>query len=245
MPPQVKHGYWQHMDARTDYYKALGTPYARKKLRTPRKRFNRVRTQGKEVKFRDDDLDAAALSVTWDTVEDATMDCIGAVAQGNTGTSRVGRVYYIRSVHLRGSISTLVADLTAPPDEILCKLMLIIDKQTNGVQVTATDVMEATQTQPIFAYRNLEQAGRFTVLWSRTFRVVRKFVNEGAVNLVAVAALEIPFHVDHVFKTPLKVVTCATTAVVASLTENSIHMIGVTTDVAARCAFQARVRFTD
>ncbi len=203
---------------------------------------------GLENKFVDNELDATAFAATWATMEPAaSVETISATAIGNTESSRDGRVYFINSVHLRGFVSRAAVESQAAPfNDVVARICLVWDTQTNGAQLTATDVMDGGQSNDYIAFRNLQFTKRFRILMDKTITLkAYGQTNEGAVNLFANGLDRSPtFVYNRVFKTPIKVICKGTTAVVASITDNSLHVIGAATGASALLTYQSRIRFS-
>lgn len=208
-------------------------------------RMNTERFLGIENKFFDVERNVDAFAVTWDTMEPDTTN-LTAIGQGDGESQRDGKQYAINSIHIKGFVTNTVQESSVAPDgDITVRLVLVLDTQTNGAQLTATNVMDGGQTNDIFSFRNLQFTKRFRVLWDRTFniKVAVSNTNEGAINLFAVGENRMTFKVNKTFKTPLMVNTSDTGADIANVTDNSIHMIGVSTSTDANVSYQCRVRF--
>lgn len=227
-----------------------------KRKPSPRVRGRKVRTLnartagflGIERKFVDYQTVNDAFTTSWATMEDATAKSISAVAVGNTESTRVGRVYHITSVHLRGAVICAAQESdTAPFSDSLCRIVIVHDTQTNAADVTAADIMDEGQTDNHFAFRNLQNTKRFRILMDKTI-VLRydNMTNEGGANLFAVGPRVTQWKFNRTFKKPIKVICKGASAVIASITDNSIHVIGITSSVATAAAlsYQSRIRFT-
>ncbi len=200
---------------------------------------------GVENKFFDVEADADAFAVTWATMEPATTN-LTAVAQGDGESNRDGRKYAIRSIHIKGFVKfPAIESANAPVDDRLCRIALVLDTQTNNAQLIATNVFDGGQTDDVLAFRNLQFTRRFRVLMDKTIRVpvAQGSLNEGAVNLFAAPGTTIPFTFNKVFKRPVQVLMSGTTADIANVTDNSIHMIGVALDTSTALSYQCRIRF--
>ncbi len=199
-----------------------------------------------EVKFADIESNSDAFATNWATMEDATNDSISGVAIGDTESSRDGRVYHIHSIHIKGRIQVASTEMVGTPQpDLFGRICLVLDTQTNGSQLTATDVMVGTGTDDVLAFRNLRHTKRFQVLWDKKW-LLRSFVtNEGAANLYAQQNQSTAiFSFNRRFKTPIKVICSGTDATISSLSDNSLHVIGVANSVGALLSYQARLRFT-
>ncbi len=200
--------------------------------------------RNQEVKFFDTEITNTVMSATWAALEPATTN-LTAVAQGDGESNRDGRKFTLKSIHIRGFLETAVQESQATPlSDILCRIVLVHDTQTNGAQLTATEVMDAGGTDDINSFRNLGFTNRFKVLHDKTHRILRNNTNEGAVNLFASASTTYPFTINKTFKVPINVLMSDTGADIANVTDNSIHMIAITTSTASLMNYQCRLRFT-
>ncbi len=224
--------------------KARSTSTKRRRKRKPRSNARTGGFLGMERKFFDVELNADQFSTTWATEEPATTN-LSAVAQGDGESNRDGRKYVIQSIHIKGVLGAAVQESqTTPPSDIFARLVLVVDTQTNGAQLTATDVMDGGQTNDVLSFRNLQFTKRFKVIWDRTFVIKRPNTNEGAANLFASASVVTgSFKINHAFKGGLSVTMSGTTADIANVTDNSIHMIAVADSTAGLISYQSRIRF--
>ncbi len=206
--------------------------------------------EGREMKFVDYNKAADAFTVQWTggEMEDSTALSLSAVAQGDGESQRDGRVYHIHSVHIRGFIDVPVVEgATAPVGDILARLAMVWDTQTNGAQLNAEDVyLGVGAGEDVNSFRNLQNSKRFIVLKEKMLRLPRANaqMNEGSINLFANGDLKIHFTFNKKFNTPIKVRCSGTTAAIASVTDNSIHLIGTATATALKLTYESRVRFT-
>lgn len=203
--------------------------------------------QDLEVKFVDYFVNDAPFTTGWagGEMEDATALSVSAVAQGDGESQRDGRKYSIHSVHIRGTIYSNALDSVASVNEILVRVCLVWDQQTNVQQLNAEDVMLAVAAgEDTKSFRNLSNSSRFKVLKNFEAVLPRPQVNEGAVNLFATQRASISFSWDVKFKVPIKVICSGTTAAITSITDNSLHIIGVADNTAAIMSYTSRVRFT-
>ncbi len=200
-----------------------------------------------ELKFADIETDSDAFATSWATMEDGTNQSISGVAQGDGESQRDGRTYFIHSIHIRCNVESPSQESQVTPlSNLRGRFCLVLDTQTNGAQLTATDVMDGGGTDDVLAFRNLQHSKRFRVLWDKSWILKREGqTNEGAIDLFAApfATTNVfQFHKD--FKTPVKVICQATTAVIAAISDNSFHIIGVSDSTVARLNMQVRIRFT-
>ncbi len=200
---------------------------------------------GIENKFVDGEVTAEAMATTWTAHDITTTNAVPIPAIGNTESTRIGRVYHINSLHLKGQLSTAALESNGGPlTDIQVRICVVWDTQTNGAQLTATDVMDGGQTLDVLSFRNLQFSKRFRILMDRNIIIKRNSqTNEGAINLFAAPNTKLKWSFNKRFKTPVKVICSGTTGVVGSVTDNSFHVIGVSTSTEALIEYQARIRF--
>lgn len=200
---------------------------------------------GLEKKFVDHELTATALATTWAAYNPAgSVDCLTSCAQGDGESNRDGRVYHLASLHIRGDIITTTAEAEAAPSGAKeVRIVIVQDTQTNAAELTATDVMDDGGTVDLYAFRNLQYSKRFKVWKDKTLRIPVQIVNEGAVNSFASQQSRIPFNFNFTFKKPIKVTCSGTTDAVASITDNSFHLIAVSNSTSCQIQYQVRARF--
>ncbi len=213
------------------------------------RRFLNQRTggfQALENKFFDVESVGDGFTATWATMEPATTN-LTAIAQGDSESNRDGRKYSINSIHIKGFVvDTVVESGTAPVQDRYVRICLVHDTQTNGAQLSATDVMDGGQTNDELAFRNLQFTKRFKILMDKSFVIPtsRASMNEGAINLFAHAGPKVRFSFNKKFKVPIPVTMSGTTADIANVTDNSIHMIGVGDTTTTQLTYQCRIRFS-
>lgn len=202
---------------------------------------------GRELKFLDSYRAPAAFTTTWSAMSPSTgvTDCLTMPAQGDGESNRDGRHYYIHGIYIRGTIQRAVVEAdTAPPIQEHARIVLVWDSQTNATAVTATSVMDNGAGVDLNSFRNLQNSKRFKILYDKIFKINPQIVNEGAVNSFAAQGWAQHFKINKTFKTPIPVNCVATTAAVASCSDNSINMIGVASSTDITLTYDCRVRFT-
>ncbi len=200
---------------------------------------------GIENKFVDYEV-AATIDNSWagNEIEDGTALSLSAVAQGDGESNRDGRRMEMLSVHLKGFVTLNCVETNASPtDSEVVRLILVLDKQTNGAQLNAEDVVTVT-TFDVNAWRNLQNSQRFRILKDHIINLQITTATQEAVNDYSSGGMKFPFEMHVVFKKPITVNHTGTTAVIASVADNSIHLIGVSTHATlVTINYNSRVRF--
>lgn len=206
---------------------------------------------GVEKKYLDTALVDQVITAPTDTaggeMDPATVLCLNAVAQGDGQTNREGRQYVMKSCYVNGIISEPVAgDQADAFAGGVFYVALVLDKQSNGAQLNSEDVFvnpgAAAKTAPL-PVRDLQYTSRFTVLDSvQLFEPNRWAFNDGAAT-GSVSGFHLPFKLSWNGELP---VTCVgTTNTVASIQDNSLHIIAYTSTTSGVpvLSYNSRVRF--
>lgn len=189
-------------------------------------------------------------SWTTKTLDPAGAGCISAVAQGDGPQERDGRVYFIDQIFIRGQIQYTPLIAGTPELDIIVTIALIQDAQTNSSLFNPDDVFLAIGA-PVdpFSFRNLDFTQRFPFAKKKTIRLPSSQGNTtvvGATPTFVGGAIRMPFELNVNLKRPIKVQTNGTTATVASIVDNSLHLIGVVNSTArgaTTIAYNSRIRF--
>ncbi len=197
---------------------------------------------GMELKFLDTTFAQAAIATT---VAGGEIDpassvlTISAPAQGDGESSRDGRKVVIKTIRVRGNvISDVLADQTAGKLGAVVKIALVLDTQSNGAQLNAEDVFAVGNHNELW-FRNLRFERRFKVLAIQTIEVGWNPAFDGT-NLEMNGETK-HWKMDFNVNTP--VTFTATTGVVASVSDNSYHLIAVSSQADTSIEYDARVRF--
>ncbi len=91
-----------------------------------------------ELKFVDYTVTNDAFTTTWvgGEMEDATALSISAIAEGTGDSQRAGRVATLISWKINGFVNiAAVESITTPLPDQIARIVVVHDKQTNGVQL--------------------------------------------------------------------------------------------------------------
>lgn len=163
--------------------------------------------------------------------------CLSAPAQGDGPTNRDGSRIAIKSILVQGAITAAVQSDQADMDQIPSfYVALVLDKQTNGATLNSEDVFSNPQAEASAnsgLVRNMSFTQRFKVLAKVRLRapMITAFSDSVAVGTGSMSGYHIPWTLKHKFTKPLRVTftTGSTTADVANVTDNSLHIIAYAT----------------
>ena len=122
--------------------------------------YGRFQPSGPESKFLDADLTQNAISVG---TGGFGWESLNTIPQGDGPSARIGRQVIVTSIQLQYRLDINKAEKNA----VFLRTMIVLDKQCNGS--AATPAMLMTHNG-IFAFRNLDNADRFVVLYDKTQR---------------------------------------------------------------------------
>lgn len=190
---------------------------------------------GSELKFFDT-IKTAAIPATGGTILNPSLNLI---PQGVTESTRVGRKCVLRSLSIRGSIKLPSATSSASSSDRI-RIIVYIDKQTNGATALVGDLLQATVLINQFA--NLASMSRFTVLCDKMYSpVVHAAAGNGTTNEFGEHIISINYN----FKLNLPLEFNLTDGALTTIRSNNIGVMGVTESGLANISYVSRVRFSD
>lgn len=205
---------------------------------------------GLETKFYDTSLADAAISVATDAsgaeVDPSTTSMISTPAVGDSEQNRDGKKIVARYAEIKGIVNFAAQANQVAADEGNCIMVaLVLDTQTNGAQMNSEDCFKnvaavaRTNASPL---RNLLFGSRFRVLRTEVFEMNTKALTYDGTNIEQ-PGIRRPFS----WYVPLKNLTinfnAGTTASVANVVDNSLHMIAYSTAPDCYISYNARLRF--
>lgn len=190
--------------------------------------YGRYTGQNQERKFRDTDVNFVTTSPGG-----AIFASVLPVGQGTSPTNRIGRKITLVSIAWRfriGIINTLSPSETSDTFRVI----LYLDKQTNGAAPIVTDILTTNDYQ---SFNNLVNKGRFRTLMDRTYNMnaaagVDRF-GDHATNDAFYKKCNIPVEYDGV------------TGTLVELKSNNIGVLVLTAGGHCDFASTLRIRYTD
>jgi len=180
-------------------------------------------------------------------LDPATISCLNGVAQGDGESNRDGKNYLIKSLHWFGRVVTNTQTNKTggwvPPSVFIA---IILDTQTNGAQFNSEDVYTnpaGSSANNSCLQRNLQYSSRFRVL--KTFKVDfnQQTLSYDGTNMEGCGmSKSIECHLDNL---NIKVQCTGTTGVVSNITDNSLHVLGFSTNgtETVNLTYTSRIRF--
>lgn len=218
------------------------------------------RTPGGQVvserKYKDYRSAGFAVAVTNGSFAGAEADpnvgnplCLFAPTQGNDISEREGRNVYVYSIRIQGVIEVngQVAQ-TATDQQQTVRMILCMDKQTNGAQMNSEDLITSSGGVPgTFQFQNTAHFGRFQILKDKTISLGPFPIAANGGGQLYQGGISKYFKLKYTFKTPIKVNFNATNGgTVADIVDNSFHLLAGrdNADTPVNLDYQVRVAFT-
>lgn len=188
------------------------------------------------------------------------VGCLNAPAQGSSSSEREGRQIAMRNIYVQGMVA--IQGTNAPDvaiqDQVLptVYVALVQDTQTNGVTVNSEDIFKNLAGTALMAaspFTNMSNSKRFKILKTRTI-LPKEFsaqsaVNDAAASTVSQNIVQVPFKFYYSFgkgaDAKVNFMVTATTADVANVIDNSLHIIAFTSSIGQvpKIAWASRLRF--
>lgn len=171
----------------------------------------------------------------------APKSCLNAIALGDAATERDGRKVLLKSLQLRGSVMRDgAAAQSAFADGGQYRVVVVLDKQTNKAQLNSEDVFLAA-TNVEHAFRNLQYASRFRVLKDVTFNLDAIAAGTDGANTFATVGQSRSF--NWYLPLAIPVTFSGDDAEIASISDNSLHVVCFGSDTKGILKYESRVRY--
>lgn len=201
---------------------------------------------GIEYKFVDYEKDVNLVqTVTGAEIDDTTAGSCSSIAQGDGESNRDGRKCVLKNWYISGAVKLEQKSAqTGSLDARVVTIYGVLDTQTNGAQMNSEDFLsDPTDTDLDFlAIRNLEYSKRFKTIFKE--RCVLKYPSaqsDGAANTGEFNGDYYLFDINK--KLDIPVTFTGTTATVASISDNSLHIIALSSGDSVKVQYISRVRF--
>lgn len=206
---------------------------------------------GRELKYHDNGRVNLPLTggVTYagTLIDPTTQLCLNGIGQGSGQTQRIGKRIVIHSIQVRGDIYIPAASTIPLEHPVNVHLALFLDKQTNAA-IPDPDQVYVNPAGSLLgntnALRNLEYSSRYTVLAYRRFTMSHDNLWDGT-NL-STRGSAATFDIIKKLKLPVQYLDA--NATIASITDNSLHLMAWTDNGVGGpdpiINYNTRVRFT-
>jgi len=173
------------------------------------------------------------------------VGCLSCPAQGDTEQSRDGKRIVIDSLILKGNVNVVEDASEAVTASRKVFVAVILDTQSNGAQLNSEDVFKnfsGDVTLVADPTKNLLFGSRFRILKSQVYDLTPSGV--GPAGALAFNSHRRDFDWYIPFKGGLPVnLNAGTTADVANVIDNSLHVVAFATTAGCLIGYNARIRF--
>jgi len=217
-----------------------------------------ARFLGVENKFYDTALSLTNIPAPSDCsggeMDPSTTSMISTPPQGDTRSSRDGNRIVIKSVLVRGIVEIAnIENSLVPKAPCLVYAALVLDTQSNGVQMNSEDCFTNPSASPLLApeaLRNMSFSTRFTILREEWFDLTPSAVSVAVTtvpdpDILVYNWAGIQRHFEWLLPLELPVNFLSTGATIAHVVDNSLHVIAFcsNTGYLPALAYNARIRF--
>lgn len=159
-----------------------------------------------------------------------TLALLNPIAQGTDASTRIGRKVMMKSLYIRMSVAKSATSVGESP----LRVLVVYDKQANGLLAAATDIL--TSPDRITSQMNLGNGDRFKVILDKEFRFGS--LDNTSVYFKKYAKLNLPMTFN-----------AGTTAVVGAIQTGSLIMLtysnGNLLTVSPTHFIETRLRYSD
>lgn len=188
---------------------------------------------------------ASANGMTGGEVDPTVTLCLSAPSQGDGQNQREGRQMTLQSVYLTGNLIIPEVDAgTGPSTMPKVFVALVLDKQTNGTQLSSESVyINPSGDDQLIGnpLRNLEFSKRFQVLAVHKCVMNRQTLTWDGTNFASDAYIT-EFELSKSFK-DLVVSFNSASAGVSGVVDNSLHLVAFSTVTGVLLSYNSRIRF--
>lgn len=174
--------------------------------------------------------------------------CLGAPPPGNDESSRIGDEIRVQQIDINGTITCAAqANQTATDIGTKVFLALVLDTQTNAAQLNSEDVYtnpSASATLAASPFRDMQRTKRFKTIRTQEFIFENPSMSWDGTNIEQNGLAQ---HFRWVIPTDIVYQFVGSGRTVASLSSNSLHVIGYTSSTALvpTLQYNCRQRFSD
>lgn len=205
---------------------------------------------GRGLKFHDaSKAETAIVTTSHLAMMDPVAGCLNGIGIGDSMEQREGMKYILKSVYIRGTlIQDVIDDSATCFDPGIVRLVVFIDKQTNGAQCASTICFDddLVATDETLVLRRIEYTHRCKVLYDKVHVLRRPFAMRddvaGPPCTAALAGVVKPFIIYKKMNLPVQCISGGGSTV-ADIVDNSVHVAVVSREAGCKIAYQSRVRF--
>lgn len=192
--------------------------------------------KAQEIKFFDTATSQTPVAATGNIVSSSL--CL--VQQGDTSSSRDGKRITLKGLYFKGT-SRLPAATSGSSSADLIRVVIYLDKQSNGAAATIANIFSTTD---INSFRNVDNSKRFVILYDEVKKLQAAGVGTGATPNT-VTGEDLVYWKAYVPFTEFPLNYDASTGAITDLTSGNIGVAAFSELGLANLNFNARLRFVD
>lgn len=206
-----------------------------------------------EIHYFDADSDNVGITniagASWANCEQdpATLLTLFAPIQGDDIINRQAKRCFVKSVKVKGFVTVPQQTAQTVADgSSITRVILYQSTRTNGTQPQAEEVIASgsATTNNVAAFQNTNGFGKFKILKDKYFQRGNNTI-AGVTGSVEQSGSQLPFKFNIKFNKPVEVNFQTNGGTIASVIDNSFHMIAATnnTTLAQTLTYKSRVSF--
>lgn len=192
-----------------------------------------------EDKFLDISIDDAVIAQTGSVQSNILL-----IPEGNGPSERIGRKLVVTRIQARWAI-TLPATTVAASTSDVVRLMLVLDKQTNGANPNPGGVTGILQADDYNRYRQLTNTGRFVVLMDKFFEMNAQSGGTSAAGVHQFGEVVVQGSYFKKAALPIEYDSSFTTGVIGTIRSNMLHWITWSKSGLCVLLLKSRIRYAD
>lgn len=179
----------------------------------------------------------------------ANPQCLFAPTVGSALNQRIGRAVKMHKIKIKGAV-IMASQAFATNQPFLCRVFVALDKQTNGTQADANDILNSGSDgiSTCNSYQTPNNFGRFQILYDKIYQIDNFSMVRNAAGDPQISGKMIPWKLTHKFKPPLEVrFNGVNGGTIADLVDNSINVYAGVTDQSTNptLSFYSRVSYKE
>ncbi len=195
-------------------------------------------TAGTELKFLDTAKGATTTSATGAIFDES----LNIIVQDTGESERVGRKVVIEAIHMEGIVK-IPTTATAADTSDYVRIIVYLDKQTNGLAATVTGILE---TATVLSFNNLANKSRFLTLMDHRVSIsCTAGSGRGTTDTLSYGEGQEHFSWHKRCKIPIEYDNSATTGAITTQRSNNIGVLVISGEARASVAYNVRIRFSD
>ncbi len=200
--------------------------------------YGRFQGANAELKF----LDTAKSLTTTATAGTIFSASLNIIVQDNGESERIGRKVTIRNINIMGQVKAPTT-VTAADTSDLVRIILYLDRQTNGAAAVVTDILESAT---VFAFNNLANKSRFRTLMDKRVAVnCTAGSGRGTTDTLSYGENQHWWKFFKKVTIPIEYDNSATDGSITTQRSNNLGILVISESAKSSVGYNVRIRYSD